>query len=374
MGGLLDQVADGRGDPAALRRVRSLIAAVDEQRVAAELHFRTWRRLQIEEVETTFELRVPLVAIPKSVAEAEWAGGGTLKDGGVPTSLRELWERYGVGVEARNITPDPPTEQGEPLFESRQDRPIHLAGTERDHVYTRVPEIVEMRVVKPASSGVVEVGRSRHVVADDRSLIRSYKLETSRLGEKSLSLEFDGDGFVSGIGVEGSSALAAGLAAAAGVTDGFTSGVEGGTKAYNAVRAAGRASIDAELARLKSETETRQQQLLVSELDATAKDSTELKRLTQLQSILDAQTKISGTDPDLVEKLAARAGGDLGWYVTPGPADPPEPTEIRIVWPDGGSLGGGAAPPVAPPGTPPAGPPSSLGTEPADQPREDDAP
>jgi hypothetical protein len=58
---------------------------------------------------------------------------------------------------------------------------------------------------------------------------------------------------VSNLALEGSSALAARLSAATGAVEGFTASVEGGTKAYNAVRTAGHATLHAELARVKLE-------------------------------------------------------------------------------------------------------------------------
>jgi hypothetical protein len=82
---------------------------------------------------------------------------------------------------------------------------------------------------------------------------------------------------------------------------------------------------------VKSEVELREQRLLAAGLDATGADAVELKRLEQLQGILEAQTKIRASDAGLVAELAKRAGGDLAWYQPPGPAEPAEPQVIRIL-------------------------------------------
>ena len=222
-----------------------------------------------------------------------------------------------------------------------------------DHVYTRVPDLLELRVMKPDGERAIEWSRQRAVVADDRSKVVAYKLEKSRLGRDSLGLTFDADGFVSNIAVEGSSGVAAGLSAATGVVEGFTGGVEGGTKAYNAVRNAGHAALDAELARVKNEVDLRNQRLLAAGLDATGADAVELQRLQQLQGILDAQTKIRASDPGLVAELAKRAGGDLTWYQPPAPAPPPEPQVIRILLGEGESQTNPPPPPPPPLGRPP---------------------
>jgi hypothetical protein len=101
--------------------------------------------------------------------------------------------------------------------------------------------------MKPDGERAIASSRQRATVADDRSKLAAFRLEKSRLGCKSLALTFDADGFLSTVALEGSSPLAAGLSAATGAVEGFTAGVEGGTKAYNAVRTAGHATLDAEL-------------------------------------------------------------------------------------------------------------------------------
>jgi hypothetical protein len=337
---------DGAGDLAELRRLRSLLALIDERLVPAEAHFRAWRARKITHVDEAFELRVPLADIRGSVQEA-WGSGGV---GGLerpPESLEQLWTGYGVGIEGswlRERTTEPQS-----------------VGTAADHVYTRVPDLLELRVMKPDGDRAIESSRQRATVADDRSKVVKYKLETSRLGRKSLALTFDADGFVSNVAVEGSSALAAGLSAATGAVEGFTAGVEGGTKAYKAVRAAGHATLDAELARVKSEIELREQRLLAAGLDATGADAVELKRLEQLQGILEAQTKIRESDPGLVTQLAEQAGGDLEWYKPPAPAEPPEPQVIRIL------LGEDGQSQPKPPSPVPSPPPLSRPPEGTDQ-------
>lgn len=341
----LASAVDSNGDLTELRRLRNLLAFIEDQLSPADAHFRVWRASKITLREAPFELRVPLSAVPESVPKA-WGNGGAVVVTGAPTSLEELWKGHGVGVERTWLT--------------TRATQVQEVGTADDHVYTRVPDLLELRVVEQQENGPRTVTtRLRTRSADDRSKVAAYKLEMSRLGRKSLALAFDADGFVSSVGVEGSSALAAGLAAATGAVEEFGGGVESATKAYSAVQAAGRATLDAELARVKGQVELREQKLLAAGLDATSGDAVELKRLEQLQGILDAQTKIRGTDAGLVAELAKGAGGDLAWYRAPTPSQP-EPQVIQLLWPPEGQ---GTAKP-APTRSPPA-----LGGKPKTKPR-----
>src|SRR4051794_17097643 len=211
---LTTAVEDG-GDLAEPRRLRSLLALIDERLVPAEAHFNAWRAEKITTVDAAFELRVALTDIPASV-KGEWGGGGAAVVEGVPGSLEQLWKGYGVGVECTWLT--------------TRNSTAPTVNAKSDHVYARVPDLLELRVMKSSGTEAIESSRARAVVADKHSKITDYKLETSHLGHKSLALTFDADGFVSVVGVEGSSAIAAGLAAATGGVEGFTAGVEGGTK------------------------------------------------------------------------------------------------------------------------------------------------
>jgi hypothetical protein len=132
----------------------------------------------------------------------------------VPETLKQLWTGYGVGVEGSWLT--------------KRAQGVQAVDNAADHVYTRVPDLLELRVMKPDGERAIESSRQRAVVADDRSTVVAYKLEKSRAGRDSLGLTFDADGFLSSIAVEGSSAVAAGLSAATGAVEGFTGGVEGG--------------------------------------------------------------------------------------------------------------------------------------------------
>jgi hypothetical protein len=193
------------------------------------------------------------------------------------------------------------------------------------------------------------------MVADQHSTTTAVDIPKALFRTRNRSVTFDEDGFLTGLTAEDGSALAGALSAATGAAEGFTSGVEGGTKAFNAIQSARRATLDAELARVKTQLELRQQRLVDAGLDATEQDAVELQRLQQLQGILGAQSEIRKGDPSLVAELLARAPGDLAWYSAPPPADPPSPQEVIIHLdgaPEPAPDDGAAVPPPDPPSVP----------------------
>lgn len=209
--------AVGGGDLAELERLRSLLGLIDERLVPAEAHFRAWRATRITHVDEAFELRVRLADIPASVQDA-WGVGVGIGIEGSPASLEELWTGYGVGIEGSWLS-----------ARATEPQPV---GTAADHVYTRVPDLLEVRVMTPGGGRAIASSHLRAMVADDRSKVVAYKLKKSRLGRKSLTLTFDADGFISNLALQGSSAVTAAVSGATGAAEGFAAGVEGGTKAY----------------------------------------------------------------------------------------------------------------------------------------------
>lgn len=328
---LVRELTEDEPDPVRIRRLQTVLAGIDALFTPLEAAFRSWRESMKKSVDTHFEFRIPVDALSNKPPQEEWGHGRTDTTGGVPGDLKALWERYGYGVQAIWLSGAP---TGAP----------QAAGSEPTTVYARRPSWLELRLFRQLDGAVVETGRTRYFVAHRRSVVDGYRLEKSWFGRKSLSLTFTADGFVGTVSTEGSSGVAGALGALAAVPDSFGTGVQSGTTAYTNLRAAGRARTEAATDDLKAQIDYRQQQLNSASLDSTAGNLIELNRLQQLQTILDLQTKIGATDPNLVSALAARTGGDLSWY------QPPPTSEIQVV------VSGSTSP-----ATPPLPPPPALG-------------
>jgi hypothetical protein len=313
---LVEKLCSDNPDPDNVRRLRTQLSQLDEQLIPAVAHFRTWRKSRVKTVEERFEFRQGVGSLPTDAPKAFTEQ----KKGGVPQDLESLWNPHGYGVQARWID----------YAEGKRTDETKAVSSDTDTVHTRRPQRLELVLYRHVDGQALPTARSRHLVADNASEVVDYKLEKSWFGRRSLALTFDANGFVTTVANEGNSAAANALTALAGLPEGFAGGVEGATKAYNSVQAAGRATIEAEATRLKADVARREQRLLAAGLDATAADVVELKRLEQLQSILELQTKIQGTDPRLVTDLASRAGGDLAWYQIPV-ATPAEPPALRVI-------------------------------------------
>jgi hypothetical protein len=309
------------GDLDALRAIRTRQAIVGERLLLAETQFHAWRAQKKSHKDVAFEFRAELMDIPLSIANANWQPGGGAPAGGRVENLQQLWERFGIGVQA-----DWPRHSG------RAERTPQAPPDDEPHtVFTRTPELLHLHVVKAEDDSIVEVSHELLAVADSRVPIHQFDLQASVWGENGLTLTFDENGFVSSVGTSTTPGFVAGLEAVAGVTEGFATGVESGTKAYTSVQAARRASMDAELARIKAQVELRQQKLTSAGLDATTGDAVGLQRLQQLQGILEAQTAITAADPEFVTALVGRANGALDWYAQPEPAAPPAPQVVKVV-------------------------------------------
>lgn len=318
---LLDALGKPETDAGDLRRLRQRVAMLDEQLVPLVAHFRTWRESKISTTDAPFDFRVDLSSI--STADPQLPNNAQPPKDPKPVDLASLWALYGYTVQAQWL------EFQDGTRPKRQNHTYTKRGS--DTVYVRRPEQLELRIHHKVDKTVACITRSRHAVADDNSVEAAYTLEKSWFGRRSISLAFDASGFVTTVSTEGTSGAAVALATLAGLPEGFAGGVESTTKAYGRVQAAGRASIEAETARVKADVERRQQRLLGAGLNATAEDTAELLRLQQIRGILEAQTAIRGTDPSLVATLTQRAHGDLDWYTRPQPPEAAEPQMIRIV-------------------------------------------
>jgi hypothetical protein len=172
-------------------------------------------------------------------------------------------------------------------------------------------------VVEHVSEQPVITSRSRHLVADTRSPLRVYQLKRSWFGHRSLAISFSENGYLSGVDAEGAAALGEAAKAVAGTPAALGSGVESFTKLQSGLATARQAGLTAELSRVKSQVELRQQEIVAAGLDVTADDAARLARLNQLKEIFEAQTAIKDVDPSLVAAAKAAAVDDLSWYSAP---------------------------------------------------------
>ena len=191
-----------------------------------------------------------------------------------------------------------------------------VVRTESDDLVAREAEPITISVVEHVSEQPVVTSRSRHLVADTRSPLRVYRLNRSWFGRRSLAISFSENGYPSGVDAEGAAALGEAAKAVAGTPAGLGSGVESFTKLQSGLATA-RQALAAELSRMKSQVELRQQEILAAGLNVTAGDAARLARLKQLKEILEAQTAIKDVDPSLVTAAKAAVGEDLTWYSVP---------------------------------------------------------
>jgi hypothetical protein len=266
-----------------LRTLREGERVVKARLETLDAQFAAWRASTIREVEEHFGFIIPVKDLPTTVPPQGWGAPGSVASARVPTTLRELWERFGMTVTAS--------------FGAGRQAAAQQVGSDADRVSTRRPYEVVLSVVEQVEGVSVVTSSSRHLIADDHSIVESFRLHRSLWGRRSLNLSFDGAGLLAGIGVEGAAALGAAATAAAALPAGVAGGLDTVAKAAASLNEARQAAMKAELSRVRQEVELRQQQLLGAGLDATAVDAARLKRLEQLKAILVAQTAIRGADP-----------------------------------------------------------------------------
>jgi hypothetical protein len=299
---------DDPGNSATLRpqlqALRETERLLDERIAVLDAHYAAWLATRVTSVDDQFELAVRLADLPVTVEDADAKfGGKALSDtspGAVPDDPGELWRRYGLAMLATWARNRADTDQ--------------VAAAEPDDLVAREAEPVTISVVEHVSGQPVVTSRSRHLVADTRSPLRVYRLERSWFGRRSLALSFSENGYLSGVEAEGAAALGAAAKALAGTPTAAASGVESVTTLQSGLATARQAGLAAQLTRVKSQVELRQQEVLAAGLDVTADDAARLARLNQLKEIFEAQTAIRDVDPSLVIAAKAAAAGDLGWY------------------------------------------------------------
>jgi hypothetical protein len=312
------KLIENPGDSATLRpqlqALRETQRALDERIATLDAHYAAWLAGRVTSVDDQFEVVVKLADLPARIEDADARfGGSALSDrspGAAPASPGELWTRYGLAVLAQWERP-------------REERDQEVTAASDDLV-TREAEPVTISVVEHVSGQPVVTSRSRHLVADARSPLRVYRLERSWFGRRSLALSFSGNGYLAGVDAEGAAALGETAKAIAGAPAALESGADSFTKLQAGLTTARQAGLTAELSRVKSQVELRQQEILASGLNATAGDAARLERLNQLKEILDAQSAIKDVDPALVTAAKAAAGADLAWYSAPEQKSAPE--------------------------------------------------
>ncbi len=242
----------------------------------------------------------------------------------IPTDLPTLWSHYGYTVRANWLegTNGARGREVQAIIDPAERHDLHPSSQSKSNCSS---------IRRWATRSSARRGRDTALWTPPSEIVE-YKLEKSWFGRRSIQLTFDANGFVATVGTEGASGRCpARWLLWLGLSEAFAGGVENATKSFTSLQAAGRASIEAETSRIKAEVERREQGLLSAGLDATAADAVELKRLQQLQGILEAQSAVGEIDPTLVASLAQRSGGDLDWYKAPQPSGPPEPKVIRIL-------------------------------------------
>lgn len=302
-----------------LRHLQDLIRYCDERIAALDAVYATWLSTRVTTVEETFEVVADLSTLPSTTETAGTKYGAYSPSDAPPTpptSMQELWVRHGLTVLA--------------VWE-RTTRSGAVPQVDENVVVARLAEGITLTSVEHTAGQPVVTSRTRALVADDKSEHVTYELATSLFGRRSLDLAFSTNGYLSGVGVEGSAAIAEAATAIAAIPSQVAGGIDSVNKIQSGVATARRASLDAELARVKAEVELRQQQALAAGVDLTSADAARLDRLTQLQAILETQTKIGQADPALIAMLSQGAGQDLAWYSPPPPPSPPAPQEIRII-------------------------------------------
>lgn len=301
---------DDPGESATLRpqlqALRETQRLLDERITALDAHYAAWLAGRVTSVDDQFELVVRLADLPATIEDADTKfGGKALSDTspGAPEDPGHLWKRYGLAVLAKWARRRADTDQ--------------VATTEPDELAAREAEPITISVVEHVSEQPVVTSRSRHLVADTRSPLRVYRLKRSWFGRRSLAISFSENGYLSGVDAEGAAAFGEAAKALAGTPATLESGVDSFTKLQSGLATARQAGLAAELSRVKSQVEQRQQEILAAGPDVTAGDAALLARLKQLKEIFETQTAIKDVDPSLVATVKAAAVEDLSRYSAP---------------------------------------------------------
>jgi hypothetical protein len=302
---------DDPGNSATLRpqlqALRETQRLLDEWIAALDAHYAAWLAGRVTSVDDQFELVVQLADLPATIEDADAKFEGKAfsdtSPGAVTDGPGDLWRRYGLAVLAQ--------------WARKRMGADQVVTAEFDDLVAREAEPITISVVEHVSEQPVVTSRSRHLVADTRSPLRVYRLKRTWFGRRSLALSFSENGYLSGVDAEGAAVLGEAAKALAGTPAALGSGVESFTKLQSGLATARQAGLAAEMSRVKSQVELRQQEIVAAGLDVTAGDAARLARLNQLKEIFEAQTAIKDVDPSLVAAAKAAAVDDLSWYSAP---------------------------------------------------------
>ena len=269
--------------------IRDVQGALDERIQALDAVYEAWKTTCVTTLDEQFEVVVELGGLPTSLEGLEQSLGAPAsetQESGPPKSLNDLWRRFGFTVVAS--------------WERRDDSTDKTPPTNDQKLVARIAEPVTLQVVEFLQETTVVTSRCTALVADKHSAVAEYELRRTLFGRRSLDVSFSTNGYLTGVAVEGTSALGEAAKALAGAPAGIASGVDSYTKVQTGVASARRAGLDARLAQAKAEVALRQQEVTAAGLDVTSADAARLEQLKQVQAILDAQSAIAKVDPSLV--------------------------------------------------------------------------
>jgi hypothetical protein len=322
---LAEQVLEKTGTAARAKarmaEIQSALASLDSERRLAELHFEAWRASTRSSVENRFELRIPVAELPATTSdlEASQSPAGERMNG-VPASLHDLWQRFGIGLLAT-------------WGDGRELQPQAVDDLKPSTIIqARHPDHLTLEVVHGQREQTV-LDISHHLAVDEFSRLEKFDISRNIFRETRLEVTFDAQGMLIGASSSSTSALAGALGTAAAIPGALASGADSTGSVQTSLFEGRRASADAELARLRQEIRSRQERIVAVGAGILPEDAAELQRLRRFQSILDAQSRTSGADPALVSELAGHLGNSWDWRGLPSTA-----LEIRI---DGGTPASG---------------------------------
>jgi hypothetical protein len=250
------------------RLVQSQLDALNEV-------FKAWRATTIQTRTKEYERLISLDAL--LAAETKVENGEIHFADGASERVRFAWRKLGVAVtiepsEVETVPEDPPHEDNQ--------------------IVVRVPRRVTLNIYEKQNGKAVLKESKSHLVMDSRCVTRALKLRKSAWAKRSVSLGFSDIGALSSYKFQGESSAAA-IASTAGSLPGtVTDSLEKGLKARELAGSLDRQGLEQQLAKVKAETDLKQQELTSAGLAATSTDYTKLERLKQRAELLQQRKTI----------------------------------------------------------------------------------
>jgi hypothetical protein len=274
-----------------LAEVRTALSALNSERQLAELHFESWRAGTRSSVDNRFELRIAVADLPATIDKLPISDAAASANfGSVPRDWRDLWQRFDIGLLA--------------AWENhRKDQPQPVESGPSPTIQARRPDRLTLEIARGREPTTV-IGISHHLVVDEYSDLARFEMSKNIFRKNGLEVTFDARGMLVGLSSSSTSALSSALAAAAAAPGAFASGADFVGRAQNSLLEGRRASADAELARLRQDIKQRRERVVAVSAGILPEDIAALQQLERAQSILDAQSKVTGADPAFVGELA----------------------------------------------------------------------